>query len=432
MNTQIKTDQGLKSITSYRITAIDIVRGLAIVLMALDHSSSYWNKGRFFGEFWNWGRPEFLPDLLQFLIRFVTHWCAPTFVFLAGTSLALSEAKRLENGISQNDITKHLVIRGLILLLIEWTLIAWLFEAGPFYFGVLATIGVSFIFFAIARRLKSKIILGFSLILLLDDIFAEFIWNPLFQPGYHPVTLSIFYFGDIFETLFGKLIIPFTNVPFISWLQAATHNPSWPYGLYPLDPWLGVMGVGIVFGRWLLQQQQKQTTNRYIAKRLSIAGSSMLGLFFILRIVQGLPTSFFPIWADTLVLIDQPFTIQNFFFMSKYPPSIVFLLWTLGGMCLALAIAFYFQENERFQGWMKPVILFGTTALFFYCAHLIIYGAVPILHGIVNPSAPSLMKAFDIWVTFVVWILGLITLYPLCLLFKTIKENYPDSPLKYI
>ena len=281
MNVQVNKKQTQNIKSSPRISAIDFVRGLVIILMALDHASTYWNSGRFFGEFWFAQRPEVLPDLGQFLVRFVSHWCAPTFVFLAGTSIVLFETKRLEKGVSQEDITKHLIIRGLFLLLIEWTLIAWLFHAAPLYFGVLAAIGVGLIIYALIRKLNTKIILGFSLFLLISPIFADFIWNPLFQPGYHPTSFTIFYIGYIIDPTFA-------NYPeFLSWLQAVVKWPSWPHGLYPLDPWLGIMGLGVVFGRWLMQKQQLPDSNMYIAKRLLQTGVLTLSGFFVIRIVQG-------------------------------------------------------------------------------------------------------------------------------------------------
>lgn len=418
MKVEIMDDNSTNTLSS-RIPAIDFVRGLAIILMALDHASTYWNYNRFFGEFWFVNRPTVLPDFWQFLVRFLSHWCAPTFVFLAGTSIILSEARRLEKGIPDSDITKHFVVRGLILLLIEWTLIAWLFQAAPFYFGVLAAIGVGLIIFAFARKLNTKLILGISLFLILDDIFAEFIWNPLFQPGSHPVAFSPFYIGPIFDELFsGSLLY---------WLRAATYYPEWPYGLYPLDPWLGVLGLGVVFGRWLHQKQQLQNTqnmHQQIAKHLAIIGGTGLVIFFIVRTFQGLPTSFFPIWVAEGVLVENAFAFQNYFFMSKYPPSIVFLLWTLSGMCLTLALAFYLQETEVFRKGANPIILFGTTALFFYCAHLVLYGSVPITLG--------LQKAFPLEVTLIVWVLGLFILFPICMRFRELKRKYPKSLLQYI
>ncbi|MFX1333859.1 MAG: hypothetical protein ACFFAM_05430, partial [Promethearchaeota archaeon] len=110
------------------------------------------------------------------------------------------------------------------------------------------------------------------------------------------------------------------------------------------------MGLGVVFGRWLVQIQKKQLpdSNKYITKRLLQIGLLSISGFFILRFVQGKPTSYFPIWLRDGVLIKNAFSIQNFFFMSKYPPDTVFLLWTLGGMCLALALAFYYQDRQDF------------------------------------------------------------------------------------
>ncbi|UCG03058.1 MAG: DUF1624 domain-containing protein [Candidatus Heimdallarchaeota archaeon] len=418
MDVQVRKEQNHSLKPLPRIPAIDFVRGLAIILMALDHASTYWNSGRFFGEFWFAGRPEVLPDLLQFLVRFVSHWCAPTFVFLAGTSIVLFETKRLEQGRTNEEITKHLIIRGLLLLLIEWTLIAWLFGAAPFYFGVLAALGVGLIVFAFLRKVNTKIILGFSLFLLLTPIFADFIWNPLFEePGQHPLGFSALYFSFIVDPLFSG------SPEFLTWIQAVVKWPQWPYGLYPLESWLGVMGLGVVFGRWLVQKQQLPDSNRYVAKRLLQTGLFTLLGFFIVRIFQGFPTSYFPIWASDSVLIEDAFAIQNFFFMSKYPPSTVFLLWTLGGMCLALALAFYYQENEIFQSWSKPITVFGATALFFYCAHLVVYGIVPSILGVKN--------AFSIQLTLIVWVLGLLILYPVCIEFRKLKKEYPQSVLKY-
>ncbi|MHA2298355.1 MAG: DUF1624 domain-containing protein [Candidatus Hodarchaeales archaeon] len=418
MITKEKDELETKKVSIPRIPAIDFVRGLVIILMALDHASTYWNSGRYFGEFWFASRPELLPDLLQFIVRFVSHWCAPSFVFLAGVSIILFEVKRLEKGVSQSEITKQLVIRGLILLLIEWTIIAWMFQAEALYFGVLAAIGVGLIFYAFVRMLDTKIILAFSLLVVLSPVFAHFIWNPLFDPGNHPTSFSIFYFGlDIIE----QIVV---DPQILAWIQAATFSPEWPYGLYPLDPWLGVMGLGVVFGRWLVKQQQKPETNRFIAKRLALASGVSIGLFFIIRTTQGLPFNYQPIWADQGVLIENAFSIQNYFFLSKYPPSIAFLLWTLGGMCLVLAVAFYFQDREWFQKWSLPVILFGSTPLFFYTSHLILYGVVPTLL--------NLLKAFSLQITLIVWILGLIILYPICIEFRKLKKKYPNTPLKYI
>ena len=436
MSNLIKNEQIAKVVSSPRIPAIDFVRGLAIILMALDHASNFWNIGKRGGSgltswseeaggFANFYRPEF-PDLLNFLIRFVTHWCAPTFVFLAGTSIVLFEAKRLEQRVPQSEITKHLLNRGLVLLIIEWTVIAWAFSANSYYFGVLALLGVGFIIFAFARRVNPKIILAISLILFLEP----FIDSLVFQ--LHGRNMSIFYLGWIFEQFPEGLN---------QLLLTATFWPNWPNGLYPLDPWLGVMGLGFVFGHWLRKQKLPED-NRFVVKRLALIGGVSICVFFILRLTQGWPINYLGIWEANGVLRADAFTIETFFLLAKYPPSLGFLLWTLGGMCFALSLAFYFQDQDWFQKWTLPVVLFGSTPLFFYSIHLLIYGAVPILASIIllgEPTHYAFLNALftdalflSLLVTLVAWIIGLLILYPACLEFKKLKKKYPESLLQYI
>ena len=431
----LSTNTLQKTLPAYRIQAIDFVRGLAIVLMALDHASTFWNIGRKGGAgltYWSeeamafigFHRPEF-PDLLNFLVRFVTHWCAPSFVFLAGTSIVLFEAKRLEQGVPQSEITKHLVIRGLILLLIEWTIIAWAFHAAPFYFGVLALLGVGFIIFAFARRVDPKIILGFSLLLFLEPLIDSFLL------GLSGRNMSIFYWGDFFNQFPAGLR---------DFILTATFWPNWPHGMYPLDPWLGVLGLGFVFGHWLRRQKLPED-NPLVAKRLALTGGVSIGIFLILRLIQGWPINYLGIWEDQGVLRTDAFAIETFFLLAKYPPSMGFLLWTLGGMCLALAVAFYLQDQEWFQKWTLPIVLFGATPLFFYSVHLLLYGAIPFLASILQGEATHYLFISTLFadalflsllVTFVVWIIGLLILYPACIEFRKLKKRYPDPILKYI
>ncbi len=376
----------------HRILTIDFVRGLAVVLMALDHASLYWNEGRRSMEGLQGFRPIF-PDLLQFIMRFVSHWCAPTFIFLAGTSLALSEINRLKKGTIEWEITKHFIVRGVVLLAIEWTLIGLIFNAAPFYFGVLACIGVGIIILAFLRRLPTRVILMLSITLI--------IFSPL---------MTLFVYSDI----------AFALPAFLYYFQVALFDPVWPYGLYPLIPWIGVMGLGYVFGHWVQKQQQLSNGNQLIAKCLAIIGASCIGAFFIFRIGPlNIPGG----WPFNY-LTAESFTINHFFLLAKYPPSLVFLFWTLGGMCLALSLGFKLQDQVWFQKWTIPIVVFGTTPLFFYVAHLYLYSIIP--------TTFSLLNSFSLMTTLLVWFLGLTILHPLCLRFQMIKKRYSDSPLKYI
>ena len=143
------------SIQNQRLGFIDFSRGFVMILMAWDHVSGFWNSGKMGGE----GLGGYFPvytDQLQFLLRFMTHVCAPTFIFLAGTSLAISTWKRQSRGESESNISNRMVVRGIILLLLSQFLVRPSFGIRPFYFGVIACIGVCFIVFSISRKMPSR------------------------------------------------------------------------------------------------------------------------------------------------------------------------------------------------------------------------------------------------------------------------------------
>jgi uncharacterized membrane protein len=392
------------TVPSTRLVPIDFARGLVMILMALDHASVI-NPYHVGGEGFLGNRPEY-PDVLTFLTRFVTHWCAPAFLFLAGTAITLSTIRRQEKGETQRAISQHLFIRGIILLIIEWTLISTLFSpfgAVQFYFGILACIGVGMILFAFAHRLPSSVLIVFSAgIILLSPLL---IMSPIIN----------------FETETNE-IVRFLAVALF--LPMAYEGKL--YGIYPLIPWIGVMGLGVVFGRWLIQQQENSDSNRKIAERLGIVGGLCVVAFFILRFASlvGIPT-----WPANY-LDPESLAIDKLFLIAKYPPSIVFLLWTLGGTLLFLAIGYLLQDNPRFRSLMTPVLLFGATALFFYCVHMILFMVGDILFWNVIFSDPGVIDALV--VSLIWWIIVLLVLIPICFWFRDMKSRYPASVLKYI
>ncbi|MFX1504768.1 MAG: DUF1624 domain-containing protein [Promethearchaeota archaeon] len=391
-------------VPSTRLVPIDFTRGLVMILMALDHASVI-NPYHVGGEGFLGNRPEY-PDVLTFLTRFLTHWCAPAFLFLAGTAITLSTTRRQEKGETQMAISQHLVIRGIILLIIEWTLISTLFSffgAVQFYFGILACIGVGMIFFAFAHRLPSSVLVIFSVGIILLSPFM--IISPIID----------------FETQTNE-IVRFLAVALFLSMQFEGRL----YGIYPLIPWLGVMGLGVIFGRWLIQQQENSSSNRKIAESLGIVGGLCLVAFFVIRFASliGIPT-----WPANY-LPPESLAIDKFFLIAKYPPSIVFLLWTLGGTLLFLAIGFFFQDSPRFRSLMTPVLLFGATALFFYCIHMTLFMAGAILVWTLIPYDPGVFDALI--VSLIWWIVVILVLIPACFWFRDMKSRYPTSVLKYI
>jgi uncharacterized membrane protein len=372
-----------------RLQFIDFARGIVMAIMAWDHVSSFWNEFHHGGEGILGQAPPFL-NLTWFLERFVSHVCAPSFIFLAGTVLALSATKRVLRGESQFNVSLHLIKRGLILLLLETLLVTpafyWLApQYPPLYFGVIACIGVCLIIFSVYRRLPPTVILALSLIIILN----------------HP-SLNLDFIPN--DEAWG------------SYTRVVIHEPSfafWPYvGLYPIIPWIGVMGLGWCFG--LLLSQMDPDRIKRLKTPLLATGVSSIALFFVVRLMNGYG-NLLRRWGNTVI---------DWLYVSKYPPSLAFLLWTLGWMCIFLALGLTLQDRPKFNKGVTGVILaYGRNPLFFYLAHLWLYRLrLPNL-----PKPPPL----PMWQTFIFWIVGLAILWQLCLRYEKLKRKYPRF-LQYI
>ncbi len=160
-----------------RLDFLDFARGVVMIIMAWDHISGFWNQFHR-GVEGVLGRVNPPYNTLWFLLRFVSHYCAPTFVFLAGTVLAISTKRRIERGDNQWDITWHVIKRGLVLLFLEAVFVSPAFSLPWTYFGVIACIGVCFIIFSVARRLPDKVILIASLLIVLNHNFLNLDFIP--------------------------------------------------------------------------------------------------------------------------------------------------------------------------------------------------------------------------------------------------------------
>ncbi|MFQ6123530.1 MAG: DUF1624 domain-containing protein [Candidatus Heimdallarchaeota archaeon] len=405
-----KPDQNsMQNPAQARLPFIDFARGIVMIFMAWDHVSVFWNPGRRGSEglltFPNGVatlyRPEF-PDFTQFLLRFITHWCAPTFIFLAGTALALSTVRRLAQGESQRDITLRIVKRGMVLLLLEAFVIApaFFYNLPPnlvtpyLYFGVLACIGISLIIFSVLRRIPPIAILVFSILIIISQPFIDLNWLL-------PTRLS---------------------TEFRWYLKVILYQPNfelWPYvGLYPLIPWIGVMGLGWCFGIFLTSYDKEQIKRLILP--ISTIGGAALVLWFVTRLLNG--------YGNRLPRLgNTDNTIQDWLFMAKYPPSITFLLWTLGGMCFFLALGLILQNRSDFTWGITGVTLtFGKVPLFFYCIHIWLYR---LWVGWFNRPTTFQMNLMG---TAIFWVVGLVILWRLCNWYEKLKKSHPDSLLKYI
>ncbi|UCD45640.1 MAG: DUF1624 domain-containing protein [Candidatus Bathyarchaeota archaeon] len=371
-----------------RIQFIDFARGVVMALMAWDHISGFWQKGihHHGGEGVMGRAPEFL-NTTWFLARFVSHWCAPTFIFLAGTVLALSTIKRLGRGESQRDITFRMIKRGGVLLLLEMFVVTAAFGGSPLYFGVIACIGICFMIFSVYRRLPPAAILLVSLIIVISHPFIDLSFIP-------------------------------TDNPIAWYLRVILHEPNhdwYPFtGLYPIFPWIGVMGLGWFFGTFL--SELDVTRMKKLKSPLIVTGVLSIAAFFLVRWLNGFGN----------LLPRQGGTLMDWLYVSKYPPSLAFILWTLGGMCLFMAVGLHLEEWPGYdKGWTGVILTFGRNPLFFYLTHLWLYRVRP-------GWTPRTVFYLDLQTTILFWLVGLYILWRLCLRYEKFKRSHPDSLLQYI
>jgi uncharacterized membrane protein len=381
-----------------RLDSVDLLRGLVIVIMALDHARDFFTAVRFEAT-----------DLTQttaalFLTRWITHFCAPVFVFLAGTSAFLYQAR----GRSRGEVSRFLLTRGLWLVLLEWTLVrwAWMFNFNytteVLFVQVIWVIGVSMIVLAglIHLPLGAVAAIGIGMIAghnLLDGVSPESLgrWAPLWilLHAQAPIPLR----GD--------------QVLFV---------------IYPLVPWIGVMAAGYAFGSLLLWPADER---RRLLLRL---GCGLTLGFLVLRAanVYGDPAPWSP-------QASAGRTVLSFLNTTKYPPSLLFLLMTLGPAIALLPL------RERLRGPLaRAVRVYGRVPLFFYVLHLALIHALAI--GVAALAGFDPRRFRHVWmflppdwgyglpVVYLVWAAVVLALYPACRWFAGVKARRREAWLSYL
>jgi uncharacterized membrane protein len=381
-----------------RLNSVDFLRGLVIVIMALDHARDFFTNV-----------PFDPTDLTQttaplFFTRWVTHFCAPVFVFLAGTSAYLYQAR----GKSHREVSWFLLTRGLWLVVLEWTVVrwAWMFNLGYttelLFVQVIWVIGVSMIILAglVHLPLGAVAAVGIAMIAghnLLDGVTAESLgrWAPLW------ILLHV------------QAPIPLRGDQIF-------------FVIYPLVPWIGVMAAGYAFGR-LLQRPAEE--RRLLLIRL---GAGLTAAFLVIRAINvyGDPAP----WA---VQESAGRTALSFLNTTKYPPSLLFLLMTLGP---AIALLPFF---ERLRGPLARVVtVYGRVPLFFYVLHLFLIHALALLVGTLAGFEPgSFLRVWmffpEAWgyglqTVYLVWVGVVLALYPLCRWFAGVKARRREAWLSYL
>jgi uncharacterized membrane protein len=368
-----------------RLQFIDFTRGLVMAIMAWDHVSGFWNQFHQGSEGVMGAMRPFL-NTTWFLVRFVSHYCAPTFIFLAGTVLAISTIKREARGESQLDISGRIVIRGIVLLVAEVLVVSPAFGTPRAYFGVIACIGLNFIIFSVARKLPNWLILAMSLLIVFNHNFINLDFIP----------------NDVAWGHYLRVIIHEPNFEMRPWV-----------GLYPILPWLGVMGMGWIFGSTISGYTPEQI--RGLEQPLRKVGLASIGAFFLVRGINGYGN----------LLPRQGWSLVDWLYVSKYPPSQAFLLWSLGGMCLFMSYALKNQDKSTFKTGVTGVLLqYGRVPLFFYLTHLWLYR--------LSPPGTQRLFFMPMTPTLALWVLGLGALYELSKRYEVLKRKHPGSVLQYI
>src|SRR5580698_8452796 len=311
-----------------RVPSIDALRGAVMVLMALDHARDYFSESRFDPT-----DPEHTTVAL-FATRWVTHFCAPVFILLAGTGAYF----QLAGGKSRGTLARFLLTRGLWLVALELTAVhwGWEFRLGP-VFG-----------------LQVMWAIGWSMVLLAALVFLPPSWVGL-------IGVTIIVLHDLADGMhasaFGAL----------GPLWHLVHEPAplaiGPWGFwvaYPLVPWVGVMAAGFGLGPLIAGEPAVRRA------RLLRIGASLIVGFFVLRAVN--------VYGDIAPWVHEPSatkTAMSFFRVSKYPPSLDYVMATIGPALIALAWLDTVADSPA----VRPLLVFGRVPLFFYLLH------VPLIHG---------------------------------------------------
>jgi uncharacterized membrane protein len=396
--------------TSARIDAVDVLRGLVIVLMLLDHTRDYVHRTALAFD------PTDLSRTTEalFLTRWVTHLCAPVFAFLTGVGAAL----QLVRGTPRAAVARFLVTRGFWLIVLEFTAIR---------FGLTFDLDYA----AFPGMLEVMWVLGASMIVL-----AGFLYLPraaVAAVGIGIVTLHNLADGVVVQGWAG----PGTAGPDLLgavWMVLHQQGFITAFGMpllvaYPLLPWIGVVLCGYALGA--VYGWEGMRRRRF----LGLLGLAMMAAFVVVRAINayGDPTP----WS---VQRDAAWTAMSFVNTRKYPPSLLFLLMTLGPALVILA----WRERVPLGRAGRALVTFGRVPLFFFVVQWLVVHPLgiilsliagrPIAHlfGMPGGTPPAPDAGFGLGVTYLAWLAGLAVLYPLCRWFAELKRRRAAWWLRYL
>ena len=389
----------------YRLTAIDMVRGLVIVIMALDHVRDFFMVAAD-------RDPMADPDIAfsLFATRWITHFCAPVFVLLAGVSAGLMARRR-----SPDSMTRFLFTRGLWLVFVEWFVVSTSATFAPqgipelggsvaVVMQVIWAIGASMILLSLVQRFGRRACLATGAVILAGHNLVDPVWpvSDLFDQQ-HPLWVALH--GQMARQV-GPFLLLF---------------------IYPLGPWVGVMFVGFgVAGLFELPADRRNSL-------LWRTGVACIVAFLVLRGLDlyGDPNRW-QVQSGGVIA-----TLIDFLNTTKYPQSLAFLLMTLGPAAILCGLA------DRMSGVLKGVLVtFGRVPFAFYVAHVALIHLLSVALGVLQGfDLRQMLTVFifypkgygvDLPVVYAVWALVIVLLYPFCRWVERVKARRRDWWLSYV
>ena len=380
-----------------RVLSIDVVRGAIMIIMALDHVRDYFHRDAFFYSPTDLSR----TSGILFFTRWITHFCAPAFVCLAGISASLYGSVR-----GKKALSFFLLTRGLWLVFAEFFIITLMWTFNPAYpvfnLQVIWAIGISMIVLSALIRLDWRIILAIGVLLvaghdLLDSVHVQgrglpaLLWAMLHEEA---------------DLAFGRVTI---------------------FVHFPVLPWIGIMAIGYVLGRIY----QPGYDGKHRKAILLWAGGGAILLFFALRC--------FGLYGDPAPWSVQPgafFSFLSFINVSKYPPSLLYTLVTLGPILIFLAFS-----EKPLNALTERVSVFGRVPMFFYLLHIPLIHALAIVGATVSgyPAGSMILGnrvnrvhelqgyGFSLPTVYLVWASVVLALYPLCRWFDRYKRKHAST-----
>jgi len=399
------------SLSRSRVMSIDLVRGLVMIIMALDHIRDFFLKVSSASAdniTLDPTNPATTTAAL-FFTRWITHFCAPTFLLLTGVSAYLYGQKR-----SKNELSLFLLKRGVFLVLVEMIIITLGWTYNPLYnliiLQVIWAIGASMILMALLVRLPYSAILAIGLLIVFGHNLLD---NPsISDPLKGGMLADLAYFGH-----FAVYSIDSSHFIIV---------------IYSFLPWAGVMAIGYCLGKWYGKTMDAERRKKYLFG----TGLILVLLFIVLR--------FLNVYGDPSQWSSQPrgafYTLLSFLNTTKYPPSLLFLCMTIGPVLILLSV------SEQWQNKFTSVLnVFGRVPMFYYILHFYIIHTMVVIvfymqgygaKDIVTPDVPFLFRpptfGYPLPVLYLIWLIVILILYPLCKWYDKYKSTHHQWWLKYL